>query len=180
MNGIASLLDEHTATLVERVWQDLESHCGLVGVKITPFPHISWQVTESYEISQLDDVLSSFAKQISPFTIHTNGIGLFSSEKPVIYLSIVKDEPLIHFHSMLWEKTKEIAFHPVLLYSPDWWVPHITIAYNDVTPASLGCAMQYLAFQSFAWEIQLDNLVLVAQDENQFTHTKTYHFGAKE
>ena len=180
MNGIASLLDEHTATRVERVWQDLESHCGLVGVKTTPFPHISWQVTASYEVTRLEYVLSALVKQITPFTIHTTGIGLFSGERPVIYISIVKDEPLIHFHSMLWEKTKEIAIQPVLLYSPEWWVPHITIAYNDVTPANIGCAMQYLAFQSIAWEIRVDNLIFVTQDENHFTHTKTYHFGAQE
>jgi 2'-5' RNA ligase len=62
-----------------------------------------------------------------------------------------------------------IAFHPTLYYSPDQWVPHITLAYNDVTSANIDCVMQSLAFQTFNWEIQIDNLILVAQAEGHNT-----------
>ena len=38
--------------------------------------------------------------------------------------------------------------------------------------------MQYLTFQRFDWEILIDNLVFVAQSENQPPETVEYHFGS--
>jgi 2'-5' RNA ligase len=169
MNGIASLLDGPATSRVERLWQELEAHCGLVGVKLTPFPHFTWQVTEDYDLPRLEVTLRALAGQIQPFSIHTSGLGLFTGEHPIVYISIVKDEPLMRFHSLLWKKMVGIAFHPTLYYSPDQWVPHITLAYNDVTSANIDCVMQSLAFQTFNWEIQIDNLILVAQAEGHNT-----------
>jgi len=169
MNGIASLLDGPATIHVERLWQELEVRCGLVGVKVTPFPHFTWQVTKDYDLPRLKIALHELAGQVQPFSIHTSGLGLFSGENPIVYVSIVKDEPLMRLHSMLWEKMAGIAFQPALYYSPAQWVPHITLAYNDLISANLDCAMQFLAFQSFNWEIQIDNLILVAQVEDRNT-----------
>jgi 2'-5' RNA ligase len=166
MNGIASLLDGPATSHIERLWQDLEARCGLVGVKLTPFPHFTWQVTENYDLSRFEVALHALAGQVQPFSIHTSGLGLFTGENPIVYVSIVKDEPLMRFHSLLWEKMAGIAFHPALYYSPAQWVPHITLGYKDLTSANLDCVMQSLAFQSFNWEIQIDNLILVAQSED--------------
>jgi 2'-5' RNA ligase len=176
MNGIASLLDKPATARVERLWQDLETRCGLVGVKVTPFPHFSWQVTESYDLPHLETVLHALARHARPFTIHTAGLGLFTGENPIVYIFIVKDEPLMHFHKLLWEQMNGIAIRPALYYAPGQWVPHITLAYKDVNPANLDCAMQYLAFQSFDWEIQIDNLILVAQIDDQPPETVRYCF----
>lgn len=177
MNGIASLLDQPAASRVILLWQELEARCGLVGVKTTPFPHFSWQVTEAYDLSGIDVVLRAFARQAQPFTIRTSGLGLFTGENPIIYISIVKDELLMRFHSLLWDQLRGIAIHPSLYYAPEQWVPHITLAYNDVTTANLDCVMQFLAFQSFSWELQIDNLILVAQGEDQSSETVRYRFG---
>jgi 2'-5' RNA ligase len=159
------------------LWQELEAHCGLVGVKATPFPHLSWQVTEAYELPRLETVVHALTSQVQPFPIHTAGLGIFTGENPIVYISIVKDEPLMLFHSLLWEKMDGIALNPAPYYSPEQWVPHITLTYNDVTSANLDCVMQSLAFQSFDLEIQIDNLILVAQGEGQFPEMVRYRFG---
>jgi 2'-5' RNA ligase len=177
MNGIASLLDEAATTRVEHLWRELEVHCDLVGVKATPFPHFSWQVTEAYHLSRLESVLHSLALQARPFSIHTAGLGLFTGETPVVYISIVKDETLMRLHTLLWEQLHGIAINPSQHYSPGEWVPHITLAYNDVNLANIDCAIKYLTFQSFDWEIQIDNLILVAQVDDQPTETVRYRFG---
>ena len=177
MNGIASFLDPYSSTRVEAFWKQLESRCGLVGVKTTPFPHFSWQVTEGYDLSHLDLTLRKISRQTQPFLIRTVGLGIFTGEKPVVYIAILKNESLIGFHSMLWEQTEGIAIRPTLFYAPDQWVPHITLAYNDVRQDNLGCALQTLAFQSFDWEIKIDNLVYVAQTGSQTTETVRYQLG---
>ena len=137
MNGIASLLDQPAASRVEQLWQELETRCGLVGVKATPFPHLTWQVTEAYDLPRLETVLQALARQTQPLTIHTSGLG----------------------------------------YTPEQWVPHITLAYRDVSSANLDCVMQGLAFQDFNWEIQVDNLILVAQEQGHYIETIRYRFG---
>ena len=178
MNGIASLLDQPATSRVEHLWQELEARCGLVGVKAAPFPHFSWQVTDNYDLPRLEIAMRALAMHTQPFSIHTTGLGLFTGENPIVYISIVKDEPLMHFHAMLWEKMDGLAIRPALYYTPGQWVPHITLAYNDVTSANLDCVMQSLAFQSFNWEIQINNLILVTQKADQLPETVAYRFGS--
>ena len=177
MNGIASLLDESATSRVASLWQELEWLCGVAGVKAAPFPHFTWQVTEAYDLTKLEASLLGLALQARPFTIHTAGLGLFTGENPIVYISIVKDEPLIRFHALVWEQTEGIAIRPSHYYSPEEWVPHITLAYNDVTSANLDCVMQYLAFQSFTMDIQINNLLLIAQRQDKFSETISYRFG---
>jgi hypothetical protein len=179
MNGIASLLDRSTTNRVELIWHQLEAQCGLVGIKATPFPHISWQVTEAYTLPQLETVLAALVRQLEPFYIHTTGLGLFTGPKPILYISAIKDEQLMRLHATLWEETNGIAIRPSQYYSPGYWVPHITLAYNDVNENNLDCALHILAFQSFDWEILIDNLVFVAQVGDQLPETVGYHFGKK-
>ena len=142
MNGIASLLDQLAASRMEHLWQELETKCGLVGVKATPFPHFSWQVTGSYDLPRLETVLPSIARQAHPFTIHTAGLGLFTGENPIVYISNFKNEPIMRFHPLIWEQIKGIAIHPSPYYSPRYWVSHITLPYNDVTSTKLDYDMK--------------------------------------
>jgi len=174
MNGIASFLDPYSSTRVEAFWKQLESRCGLVGVKTTPFPHFSWQVTEGYDLDRLDSTLREISRQTQPFTIRTAGLGIFTGEKPVVYVTIVKEASLTRFHSLLWEQLNGISIGPSRFYAPDQWVPHITIAYNDVHTDNLICALQALAFQSFDWEINIDNLVYLTQNNKQVIDTIRY------
>ncbi len=176
MNGIASLLDDTANAHVERIWQELESRCGLKGIRMTPFPHVTWQVTGGYDLAKLEQVLHDITKNIHPFIIHTDGIGIFTGEKPVVYLSIFKDEFLLRLHSNLWEQTKGFAKDPDRQYSPPHWIPHITIAYNDLHRANLDCVMQALVFQTFEWEITIDNLIFISQTGTQTTEMGKYLF----
>jgi 2'-5' RNA ligase len=177
MNGIASLLDTPATERVKRLWQELEVRCGLTGVKITPFPHFSWQVAEGYDIPALETVLQEIVRETKPFRVRTTGLGLFTGDSPIIYIPLVKDRELLEFHARLWDATRSsvISAHPY--YSPEAWVPHITLAYGDVNADNLGCAMHFLAAQSFDWEIQVDNLVFIAQSEGATVEACRYHFG---
>jgi 2'-5' RNA ligase len=176
MNGLASLLDEPTSSRVQLLWHGLETQCGLVGVKATPFPHISWQVTEAYDLPALERALGQFASQSKPFLIHGTGLGLFTGENPILYIAILKDETLMHFHELLWKQMRGIAIQPSHYYSPTQWVPHITLAINDLDRHTLDCAMQFLTFQNYDWKVRIDNLVFVTQTDNQAPAKIVYQF----
>jgi len=177
MNGIASLLDPAANLRVERIWQQLEARCGLSGVRVTPFPHITWQVSEGYHLPKLEETLQEISRNTNSFIIHTYGLGIFTGESPVIYISIFKDEHLMDLQSQLWEQIKGFSKNPDILYSPLRWIPHITLAYNDLNPANINCALQELAFESYNWEISIDNFIYISQVDDQTVESGRYQLG---
>ena len=180
MNGNASLLNDPCTSQVEAIWQELEEKCGLIGVRVTPLPHFTYQVVEAYDQPRLVQILQEIASQAKPFTAQTTGLGLFTGETPVIYLPLVKNDLLLHFHKVIWDRTKESAHGVSPYYSPDLWIPHITLGYGDVTNFNLGCAMETLAFRELNWEITVDNLTFIGQFEQNLNvngNCCTFRFG---
>lgn len=178
MNGIASLLNDPQKSQIEAIWQELEEKCGLIGVRITPFPHFTYQVVETYDQARLGPILQAIARATQPFTVQTTGLGLFTGKTPIIYLPLVKNDFLLHFHKLIWDRTIDVAQGASPYYAPDLWVPHITLGYGDVTNVNLGCAMEKLAFRKFDWQINVDNLTFIGQfDQNLYGTCCTYHLG---
>jgi 2'-5' RNA ligase len=178
MNGITSLLNEPHKTQVEAIWQELEEKCGLVGVRITPFPHFTYQVVETYDQSRLESILRKIAHETQPFTVQTTGLGLFTGSSPIIYLPLVKNDLLQHFHQLLWDRTIDLAQGISPYYAPDMWMPHITLGYGDVTNFNLGCAMDLLAFRDYSWQITVDSLTFIGQfEQHVYEDCCTFRFG---
>jgi len=163
-SAVVSLLDLATRQKVESHWDYLEENCGLTGIRITPYPHISWQVAEKHDLIPLKNALATRARMAHPLSILTTGLGMFSGPTPVLYLPIVKNPSLMDFHRQVWEETLPFAHGVNLKYHPDAWIPHITLAYKDIHHDNIGCIMQEYAFKNFDWHISLDNLALVAQE----------------
>ncbi len=163
MEAIVSLLDEAAYSRIEAIWRILELKCGLKGMRNTPFPHISWHVAECYQQGDVEAVLTSMARNAHPFTVTTSGLGIFSGKEPILYILISKTEKLLHFHRSIWRKVEPHADTSSDFYTPDMWVPHITLAHRDVNKESLVCALEELAFIPFYWEVKIDNLAIVSQ-----------------
>ena len=49
MHGLVSLLPEPFYAQVESIWRELERDFGLTGIRVTPFPHFSWEGVEDYD-----------------------------------------------------------------------------------------------------------------------------------
>jgi 2'-5' RNA ligase len=171
MYGLISKLDLATSGKVNDLLLELETRCSLKGIQSSPFPHFTWQVTEGYDLPRLKKRLSSICKKVDPFTVRITGVGIFTGEKPTIYLAIFKNSPLIQLHELLWQATREFSVDPSPFYAPTQWVPHITLGYNDVKPANIGCAMEMLAFQSFDWTVEIDDLIYFSQNAGEKAET---------
>ncbi len=163
MHGIVSLLNSPAYTQVKAIWQELENVCGLSGIKMTPLAHFSWQVAEKYEFEQTREILEELSQASHPFPASASGLGIFTGQVPVVYIPLVKDENLLRFHARLWEETHSVVEGASEYYSPQLWIPHITLAYGDVDAGKLTCALQTLAFKPLDLAILVDNLALVYQ-----------------
>ena len=161
MHGLVSLLDqEHTAT-VEHLWMELEMQYGLTGIKVTPFPHFSWLIAADFNWERLSEVLAEIAAKTKPFSVHTTGLALFTGEQPVVYIPVVRDGKLSALHESIWEQVTAVGMEISPLYNPQTWMPHISLAYVDVTRENIDCVMQHLVFHSYDWQIRIDNITAI-------------------
>ena len=46
-------------------------------------------------------------------------------------------------------------------------MPHISLAYEDLNQVNIATVMQELAFQTFDWEMIIDNIALIYEPEGE-------------
>lgn len=163
MHAVCSLLDAISTNKVEVLWNELEMHFGLKGIRTTPIPHFSWQIASHYHWEKAHALLDELAKDILPFTVRVVGLGIFTGTKPVLYLPLVKDRLLLEIHELLWQTFDGLGTKVSAHYHPDTWMPHITLAHGDVTRDNITEVIKTFAFQTFDWECRIDNLALIQQ-----------------
>ncbi len=172
MQGLVSLLPEAAYHRVENIWNDLETHCGLKGIRATPYPHFSWVFGEEFPEELLGAAMREFASTIEPFSIYATGLGIFPGPTPVLYIPIVKTERLYIIHQQIWHRLQSFGKDLCPLYKPDSWVPHISLAHGDITRASLGKALQKLAFEDIHLKMEINNLSFIDEPEGKFGELK--------
>ena len=179
MPCLISILESSYCEKVNSIWDELEAEYGLNGVKITQYPHFTWQIAYDYDLEQLKIIVEDIIKMIKPFTIYTNGLGLFTGLQPVIFIPVIKNIELIELHRKLWDNTEAITLIPSSYYAPDVWIPHITLAHRDVDEFNIGEIMQKLSLQFFNWEIKIDNIALFYEENGKIGQLK-YKFEFKD
>lgn len=173
MHGLVSLLPEPFYSQVEKQWAAAQERYGLKGIYVTPFPHFSWQIAAAYDFPKTESRLATLAAAAAPFRARTAGLGIFSGPQPVVYIAVVKTPELQNFHRTVWETCLPCGEEVSPLYAPDWWMPHISLAYADLDVQTAGPYLTELAFQEFNWEFEVDNLALLYEREGQ---TASLHY----
>lgn len=174
---VASLLNPAATHQTQEIWQLLEFQCGLAGIKLTPLPHFSWQASEEFNLPRVEESLRQLAERTAPFTIQTAGLGIFTGENPILYLALAKNRKLMELHEAIWKEVEPAAINPNIYYSPVSWIPHITLAYRDVNPENLACAVRDLAFRKTSLEVMVDHFALIYEVDGQIGIKFRYDFG---
>ncbi len=167
MQGLVALLDPQHNQQVLELWDILERRFSLKGARSFPYPHLSFTILEQYEPDAVEARLRQIAAGLAPFQFQTAGLGVFTTPEPVIYLAVVRAPALERVHHLLWQ-----SFPPLTAasryYAPEHWVPHITLAVNDLTRAQLPAVVAYLAEQEYHWEITCDSLTFAVETESGY------------
>jgi 2'-5' RNA ligase len=180
MHGLVSLLPTPYYERVEDLWNELEDTFGLRGIRVTPYPHFSWQIAGEYDFAALEAAIGRITAETPPFNVRTAGLSLFTGPRPVLYIPVVKDEPLLKLHARIWEAALAASQDASPYYSPPAWMPHISLAYEDLTPENIGAVMEALAFRSFAWEMTIDNIALIYEPDGETGALKFKHIFSGE
>jgi 2'-5' RNA ligase len=165
MFGVATALDGEHYKLVEDLWREFKERFGVHGIHITPIPHFSYHVADSYELDLLDDMMYAIVRDFKPFTVKTNGLGVFTGKTPVLYIPVVRNPSLAALHQRVWEAANPISVNPLEYYSPDNWRPHITLTHHDVDHDLLPSVIRSISERNFNWSLTVDSLSLIGGDD---------------
>ena len=91
-------------------------------------PHLTlayWQDQQGIDVT---DAIKRFAAEVKGTGVLFSSIGIFPTDPKVVYLSPVKDESLIKLHKRLYQNLSGRVENYVQNYTPDYWVPHCTLA----------------------------------------------------
>ncbi len=180
MNGLVSLLPQPQYGMVEALWAEIDRTCGARGIYVTPYPHFSYQIAPQYATDRLEDALRAFAAGTAPFRVRTSGLGVFTGASPVLYIPVVRDPQLTAFQRALWDATAPTGTGVSDLYAPEHWMPHITLAYGDLTPERLAEAARLLAGRDFKWEFTVDHVAFIHDATGRQILRSRFDFGAAE
>lgn len=133
MSILALQLHEPAAGTVRRWWDILEREVGIAGVRKVPYPHVTLFGFEGIEYPRLQRILEDFSSTMKPLTLRSVGLGMFLKPVPVIYTPVIRDPELTFQHRNLWNTVSSLGGHMYGLYSPELWIPHMTMAQFDLT-----------------------------------------------
>ena len=167
MNAIISKLDPESSGTVTDLWRKLREACGLNAIYDLPLPHLTWMVAEELDIKKSAPILTQISDTTASLTLHTFGLGVFTGKKPVLYLPLVKSVEMIDLHEKIWDQISPFSKDQKLYYSPRLWVPHITLALNDLNEETLACAINTIGFDTIELFIQISDLVVARYEEKK-------------
>lgn len=166
MDGIVTLLNDAYYQEVERLWDELEQAFGLKDIAPTPIPHFSYQIAEKMDIAGVEPVLRQIARETLPFKVVTTGLGIFTGAGPVLYVPLVRIPPLNQLHHRVWDAAYPYGTTVTDYYNPFRWVPHITLADDNIDNQILPDLIRLLSARNFMWELTVDNLAIIHNAED--------------
>jgi len=178
IHGLISQLPPPYYEAVKKIWSDLDCRFGIKFVWHNPIPHFSWQIAENHDNNAIVPLLDSFSKEHKPFYIETQGLARFDGEETVLFIKIVPEKQVVEMHKKLWELLLAHSQTVSILYSPKTWIPHITLASQGLTEATMREIKQFLAPEPFLWRIRVDNILLASQrSEDSFDVSHCFQLG---
>ena len=177
MQAIATLLSRNSDEKTKKMWQDLEESCGVSGIKIPQDPHFSWFVAEKFDEPEVKSEFLNLSQQLTEFEISTNGIGLFTGEKPILYIPIVKTRKLLELHEKIWSLLSPMGVKLSAFYQPEHWIPHITMTSDDASLANITCIIETIMPLALTMTIPVNNLALIYSEEKSAGISFVQEFG---
>ena len=175
--GIVSLLDVINDKSARLIWKRACDIVGKYGLTSPQYPHFSWQVAVNYQIENIQDALTKISISSQPFKISISGVGIFPGLQPIIYLTIVRNETLNQIHQKIWVTCNEYGIELSPYYTSERWIPHITIAYNPLSPIVLSSIIEEMAFENWESEVVINNLAIAYQIGDEAGVAQELFFG---
>jgi hypothetical protein len=159
--GVVALLDDAGEAFVQSIWRDFENEFDIQHPFATPVPHVTHIQAEDIRQDDLEAALTTFAEQQAPYTLHASGLGIFTGEKTVVYMALVRNLALNHIHSRLIDSLYSTIEGMSEEHLINYWMPHISLLVPGMGSNQLADVIQFLSAQSFERDITVSKLALL-------------------
>jgi len=132
------------------------------------YPNISFIPFQCENIELLKREFSANKFNIEPFEIEINGLGYFEYPSKVLFLKVIKSDELIHIHKVLTEMLLKHTDSINKYYTTDMWIPHITIAMDDLTDDNFIKFKEVLENEIFEFKQIITEIQLIQQCKGRF------------
>ena len=161
---IVSVLENKPYKDVKKIWKLFEKKYGSVGVQIFSHPHVTFQGGKSDNLRELKKGFQEIASKMKPFEIGVSGIAHF--DKKVIYLKVEKTNSLIELNKLINQFLKSHCTGLLEYFTPENWIPHITLAIDDLTEENFEKAWNQLKHSKIKFKQKLHNICIVKRYPN--------------
>ena len=179
MLAITSLLSPPHVSQINTIIKRLEDKFGLDDVQATLDPHLTYQLAGVKKLSSLKKVLNDVAAATEPFTAFTTGLGVFPGAQPVIYIPVLRSDALNALHHRILAATAPLCLRTDRFSGADCWLPHISLALHDTTPALLGPVLNFLNEEAYNMQILIDNIAILRKDGELFVQEEVFKMKEK-
>jgi|SRR6056297_681541 len=180
INGIITKLPEFFEQEVLTVWDDFHRKFGISRIKVTSFPHLTWVIAKESDETLVDEKLNIIRKKTFPFVLSTNGIGIFTGKRPAVYIQIKPSIQILEFQKKLYETFSDHSDGLKKFYAPERWIPHISIAIEDIDLTNIGAVMEYLLPNTFKHDLRIETISLVRKEKGQTMELVSDYWFARE
>lgn len=177
MAGVISLLEGDDAGRVERLWDRMEREFGVPRGFPGAVPHVSYHLGEYPADEALRAGMAAVARRTRPFAAQISGIGIFGGPNPVVYLAVARGPRLSKVHTEVRSTLTELGYENNAYYEPDNWLPHITIAQQNLAPEALPAVAAWLASEAIQFSFEVTNLALATETPDALEVLVPFPFG---
>ena len=178
MYAVITLLDNHSLEKTEEIQSLIYDFCPAPKKGMTLAPHISWQGAEEYVLEEAHSELARLASRYEPFFVRSGGLGLFTGKEPILYLNLSRSPRLAALHQDLWVSLKPSAKIPNHKFSPETWIPHISLYYADeITSKKLAYGLEKMMGKNFEFEISINTISMASNTDGFNDIESTYPLG---
>jgi 2'-5' RNA ligase len=164
MPGVIALLDPASTARVESLWDEMEQRFGVARGFPGAIPHVTFHLS-SYDVEPgATAVVERVAAETAPFTLYSSGPGLFGGPSPILFANVARAPAAASLAARL-DAELTAAGYPGTdtYYTPERWIPHITLAQQNLASADLGALLAWLARQPLAWELPIASLSIARE-----------------
>jgi len=128
--------------------------------------HFSWLISEDLDKEKTIKLLDDVAISTVEFDIQSGGIGIFTGIVPAITYGLVRNQQASHIQSRIWNNCLEHMGSMNMKYSPDRWIPHITILHYGLQAREYCEFLEKSIDAEVSFTIEVNNLAIIYKDEN--------------
>ncbi len=161
---LVSVLEDKPYKEVREIWRMLKRKYNCSRVWSFPHSHIAFQGAKTDDIRQLKRDFRGMVSKIKPFQIEVKSVIRFDGK--VICLRLEKTDALTKLKCLLNRFLKDNCQSLLGYFTPEKWVPHVTLAMDDLSKSDFRRAWVEIKQKRIAFGQTIHNICLVKSDSD--------------